>query len=265
MTKAGILEIFRQHELILELTKRQLTLSHKGSVLGVVWILLSPLTTLAIYLLVFGFIFGGKFMPDESKFDYGLGIFLGLAIVHFLSEIFGTAPQVMFAHSNYLKRSTIPIQIIPVVTLLCAIFHLLVSTIFVILGHIISKGSLSPNTLWIFPLGMCLFSIGLGLSWLLASLGTLFRDISQFAGPLSLGTLFCSAVFYPIDQIPESIWNILKFNPILHVVNELRSTVLWNEPIDLGALQYLIAVSGTTLILGWFVFSFTKSKLIEIV
>jgi len=204
-------------------------------------------------------------MPNESKFDYGLGIFLGLAIVHFLSEIFGTAPQVMFAHSNYLKRSTIPIQVIPVVTLLCALSHLLISTIFVILGHIISKGSLSINAFWIFPIGTCLFFMGLGLSWLLASLGTLFRDISQIAGPLSLGTLFCSAVFYPVDQIPESIWQFLKFNPILHIVNELRSTLLWNEPIDLLALRYLIACSVTTLILGWSVFSFTKSKLIEIV
>jgi ABC-type polysaccharide/polyol phosphate export permease len=107
--------------------------------------------------------------------------------------------------------------------------------------------------------------MGLGLSWLLASLGTLFRDISQIAGPLSLGTLFCSAVFYPVDQVPESIWQFLKFNPILHVVNELRSTLLWNESIDLGSLLYLITCGAATLILGWTVFYFTKSKLIEIV
>jgi ABC-type polysaccharide/polyol phosphate export permease len=53
-------EIFQRRELVLELTKRQLTASHKGSVLGMFWMILSPLLLLCLYVIVFGFILEEK-------------------------------------------------------------------------------------------------------------------------------------------------------------------------------------------------------------
>ncbi len=43
---------------------------------------------LALYVLVFGYIFGGRFgtVPGENAIDYGLGSFLGLALYKFASE-----------------------------------------------------------------------------------------------------------------------------------------------------------------------------------
>lgn len=265
MKKNGIGEIFRQRELIFELTKRQLTLAHKGSFLGFIWVVLNPLLALGLYFLVFGFIFNAKFDGEESRLDYALGIFLGLSVVHFLTEILAASPQVMHTHSNYVKRSTIPIQVIPVSTLLTAVFHLTVSGSLVLIGHIVAGGRFSVQTLWVFPIGLCLFCMGLGLSWLLACLGALFKDVSQIAPPMSLAILFGSAVFYPVDQVPESIWRFLRFNPILHAINELRSALFLQNEISIYALLYLFFWSISCLIVGWYVFYFTKSKLAEMV
>ena len=100
---------------------------------------------------------------------------------------------------------------------------------------------------------------------MLASLGTFFRDISEMMPSFSMAILFGSAVFYPVDQIPESIWRFLKFNPILHVVNELRSTVLWQNTIDMSALIYIAILSLSFLVCGWFIFHLTRHKVSEIV
>jgi len=51
----------------------------------------------------------------------------------------------------------------------------------------------------------------------------------------------------------------------LYIVNELRSTILWNQNINFNALTYIAIVSFCCLILGWIVFNSTKQKLAELV
>ena len=48
--------LYRHRDLVVQFTKRELQLRHKGSRLGHLWALLSPLTMLVLYLFVFGFI-----------------------------------------------------------------------------------------------------------------------------------------------------------------------------------------------------------------
>jgi lipopolysaccharide transport system permease protein len=69
--------------LLWQFTLRTVELRHKGSHLGLLWSWLSPMLMLFLYVLVFGYIFGGTFgvVPNEGKVGYGLGIFLGLAVI----------------------------------------------------------------------------------------------------------------------------------------------------------------------------------------
>ena len=74
--------LWRNRSLCWQFTKRQVELRHKGSHLGLVWSFLSPLLMLALYVLVFGFIFSGRFKAQtvpESRIEYALIMFLGLA------------------------------------------------------------------------------------------------------------------------------------------------------------------------------------------
>lgn len=260
-------EIFQRYELIIELTKRQLTISHKGSALGFVWILLNPLLLLALYILVFGFIFNGKIQSDgaESRFEYGLTIFMGLMVIHFLTEVLTGAPRVLYAHSNFVQRTTIPTQVIPISTFLTAAIHFFASSVLFLIGFICLQKALSLHALWALPILFFLFLLGLGLSWLLASLGTLFKDTAEIMPSFGMAILFGSAVFYPVNQIPANIWYFLKLNPVLHIVNELRSTFLWQNDINNFALLYIGITSTSFFLIGWFVFYFTKEKLVELV
>src|SRR5437868_3405438 len=78
-------ELWTHRELLWQFTLRNVELRHRGSHLGLIWSFLSPLLTLGIYVLVFGYVFGGAFgvLPHETRMDYGLGIFFGLTLFHF--------------------------------------------------------------------------------------------------------------------------------------------------------------------------------------
>ena len=65
-------ELWLNRRLFWQLTKRNMELRHKGSFLGILWSILGPLLMLSLYVLVFGFIFGGKLNEGadvETRFD----------------------------------------------------------------------------------------------------------------------------------------------------------------------------------------------------
>src|SRR5438552_15450549 len=68
----------RRLDLILSLTKRELTARYRGSVLGMLWTLLTPIVMIASFTIIFLGIFKEKFGSSRSQWDYALYLYCGL-------------------------------------------------------------------------------------------------------------------------------------------------------------------------------------------
>src|ERR1041385_6408960 len=77
----------RHNALIGQFGKRGVLSRYRGSYLGVCWSLLRPLSMLALYTVVFGYIFESKLgrQPDETKLDFTLALFCGLILFDFFA------------------------------------------------------------------------------------------------------------------------------------------------------------------------------------
>ena len=108
-------DLWMHRELLWQFTLRNVELRHKGSHLGLIWSFLSPLLMLALYVLVFGYIFGGSFgvIRGETRVDYALGIFIGLTIFHLLAETLALAPSLIVGNPNFVKKVVFPLEILP--------------------------------------------------------------------------------------------------------------------------------------------------------
>jgi len=62
-------------DLVLSLAKRELAARYKGSVLGILWALLTPVVMIAIFTIIFAGIFKAKFGVSNSRWDYALYLF----------------------------------------------------------------------------------------------------------------------------------------------------------------------------------------------
>src|SRR5438105_15616833 len=92
-----IVGLWSKRELIGQFTQRNIELRHRGSRLGAFWSLLNPLSMLALYFLVFGIFFDQKFgeLKGETRYDFSLAMFLGLALFHAFAEMLSWAPGVI--------------------------------------------------------------------------------------------------------------------------------------------------------------------------
>lgn len=231
---------------------------HRGSYLGVFWTVLNPLLMLAMYVVVFGFIFKSKFnaFPNETPVDYSLAVFMGLILFHITAETIAAAPTYIITNPNLVKKVVFPLEILPLSNTSAAWFHFLISFCLLLIACFLTQRPPSITGLLWMPLILIphiMFTIG--LSWILAALGVFFRDISQVVGFVSQVLLYASGVFIPVSAMIKvpALWAILKWNPLLHTVELSRHALLWNKPIDLSYLSYTwIAGAAVLVVGGWF-------------
>lgn len=265
LAPSSIADLIRHRELLWQFTWRNIELRHKGSYLGIFWSVLNPLLMLAIYVLVFGYIFSGTFgRPNETRLEYGLGIFLGLTFFHFLSEVISIAPTVVVGNPNFVKKVVFPLEILPAASVGAAFVHFLIGMILVLIGVLCFGEGLSLSALWLPVILFPMVLLALGLTWLLASLGVFLRDIAQVMQALSQVLMFSSAVFYPLSRIPESVWIFLRFNPVLIGINLARETLLWHSTINTTHLAYLYFSGIATCYLGHAVFRRLKPAFADV-
>ncbi|MBI3885490.1 MAG: ABC transporter permease [Opitutae bacterium] len=259
-------DLFQHRELLWQFTLRNVELRHKGSHLGLLWSVLTPLLMLGLYVLVFGYIFGGSFgvLPHETRADYALAIFLGLAIFQFAAEVLATSPTVIVANPNFVKKVVFPLEILPAANVFGALFHMFISlTLVLVCALFFGRGS-HLGVLWLPAILAPLLLFSLGFGWLFAALGVFLRDIGQILQFLSTALMFSSAVFYSAQKIPPAAWAYMRFNPVLLAIELARNALLWERPLDLHHLAYLYLGGFGTCVLGYAAFRRMKPAFADV-
>lgn len=222
---------------------------YRGSILGILWSFFNPLLMLAVYTFIFGTVFKSRWtVESHSKIEFSLLLFIGMIVYGVFSECVNRAPGLVLAHPNYVKKVVFPLEILPLVNLGAALFHLLVSLGVWILFYFIAYGWPKPGLL-LLPIALMPFTVFvLGLSWFLAALGVYLRDVGQVVGVLVMAIMFLSPIFYPIANLPEGYRDVMAYSPISIAVEQSRALVFWGTGIDWKV--WLVNLGVSTLI-GW--------------
>lgn len=93
--------------------------------------------------------------------------------------------------------------------------------------------------------------MGLGLGFILASVEPLIPSIKQFTTQvLGRPLYFSSGLFYTIDTMPAQVRDALLYNPVLHMMELLRSEFFFEFETAYGSWSYASLWAITTLALG---------------
>ena len=253
----------RNRELLHQLTVREISMSVKGSSLGVLWLVFNPLLSMSLYVVVFGLLFGGSFgrVENESSFNYAVGIYIGLSVVNLINETISKSTNNLFSHSMLIKKVVFPIVLLPVVQVAGTSFKLLVNTALWLVMGIFLGSVLRWEILYLPLVFIPLLAMALGLAALFSSLSVYFRDIQQLTTVMTQIVFWSSGVFYSIQkvmQVPQ-VWAVLKWNPVLLAIENIRDIVLWGLAPSLPQIAYLYAVGFIIMGIGFLFFSRLRS------
>lgn len=257
--KEMVASLWRNRELIKASAKREILGRYRGSAMGLLWSFFNPVFMLAVYTFVFSEIFKARWSAgSESKTEFALVLFAGLIVFNLFAECINRAPSLILSNANYVKKVVFPLEILPFVELLSALFHAAISLGVWLLAYLILFGVPKITVLYM-PLVVLpfLFFI-MGLSWSLASLGVYLRDVGQFINIATTTLMFLSPIFYPATALPESYRYLLYINPLTPVVEQVRAVLYFgNQPNFTMLGIYWFA----TLIIAWLGFAwFQKTR-----
>lgn len=246
---------WRHRELIHAAAKREVLGRYRGSLLGLLWSFFNPLFMLAVYTFVFSEIFKARWGGgDESKVTFALVLFAGLMVFNMFAECVNRAPALILSNPNYVKKVVFPLEILPFVALLSALYHALISLIVWLAAYILLIGIPHVTIGWL-PLVILPFCILImGFSWALASLGVYLRDVVQVIGVLTSMLMFLSPIFYPATALPEAYRDLLYLNPLTPVIEQTRDVLFWGKSPDflIIGFYWLIATGVAWLGFAWF-------------
>lgn len=247
---------WRRRELISILTWQEIAGRYRGSFLGSLWPLLTPLIMLAVYTLVFGVVVPSRWpgTADAGMGGVALRLLSGMLVHGLLSEVLGKAPILITSQPNYVTKVVFPLEALAWVSLSTALFHvgLALLVLLGINGLFGSGFALAQLALPLILLPFCLLLVGLSL--LLGALGVYARDLSQVVAPLVLMMMFLGPVFYPRSALPEPLQPWLALNPITIPIEQFRRVLFegaWPDWVVLA--QYSLAAIVVYLF-GWKVF-----------
>jgi lipopolysaccharide transport system permease protein len=209
------------------MVRREVAKRYRGSILGIFWSLITPLSMLAVYTFVFGTVFRTRGWTAQSEAlstpSFALILFSGLIPFTLFSEVVGKAPGLVVGNRNYVKKVVFPIEILPMITMGSALVQLAVSFAVLLAFLLVSNGGL-PLTAVLLPLVLAPFLVlTVGVAWVLAALGVYLRDISQILPPILSATMFLSAIFYPLSALPRNAQLVLLWgNPLVFPIEQVR-------------------------------------------
>lgn len=254
-----VASLWRNRSLINASAKREVLSRYRGSVLGLMWSFFNPLLMLGVYTFVFSEIFNARWSAaSESKTEFALVLFAGLVVFNMFAECINRAPYFVLANPNYVKKVIFPLEILPLVALLSAIYHAVISFAIWVVAYLFLFG-IPPVTILLLPLVILPFALFImGLSWILASLGVFLRDVSQFIGMVVTTLMFLSPIFYPFSALPESYRRLLMLNPLTPVIEMTRDVLYWGKVPD---TSMLIIYWLTAFVIAWLGFAwFQKTR-----
>lgn len=249
--------IWTNRNLIYQMTKRDILSKYKGSAVGVLWSLINPILMLVIYTLVFSVIFKarwGNSAVDEPKTQFAVILFVGLIVHAFLAECLVRAPNLILQYSNYVKKVVFPLEILPIVTVLAAVFQSIISFMVLIAAFFLFNGYLHWTIVFAPFVFLPLIILTLGLVWLISSLGVYIRDIGQSIGIIVTVLMFLSPVFYPLSALPPAMQHVVLLNPLTYIIEQSRAVIVWGQLPDFVGLGIysLISLFITLMCYVWF-------------
>ena len=218
---------------------------YAGSVIGLGWSLLFPLVQIAIFAVVYVFIF--RVRPGGmSESQYVLMVFAGLLPLMALTEALNAAAASLSNNRNLLTSTVFPSELIPLRALLAAQMPTLAGFV-VVWAFTLAAGTASGASLAMVPLlWLLMLMLCCGLGWLLSLVSLVARDVQQ-ALPLAMMALTILSPFaYTPEMVPASLKALLYLNPLSYLVFCFQDLLAFGrlpQPLALGMVTAMALAS----------------------
>ena len=243
-------------ELLWNLVRRDIKIQHRGTFLGALWSLITPITTAAIYTFIFTVIMPASPVRDGGSAPFAVYLFVGLTIWNLMQNgaVGGTGSVVGAGYllsKVYFRR-----EILPLTSVLSAFVTFLWEFGVALLVVLVFVAVPDWHIVFVPLIVLVAMLLAFGIGLLLSTASVFFRDVQHFIGILMQVWFWGTPIIYSLSLLENRplFLNIVQLNPMTGVVVSLRNVMLMDAAPDWRLLGYGAAVGLVLVIAGFAVF-----------
>lgn len=248
----------RQYAFVVsQLTARELKRKYARSYLGVVWSVLNPLLSMAVLSLIFSQLF------RRNIENYPIYYLTGYILWQTFTLATTSAMTTLADNKPLLLKVKFPMDLFILTRVYTALVQLGYSLIAYGVMLLVFRVSLRWTILASPAVIFFLLLTALGVSYILATAYVFFGDVRHLYSVLLTLWMYCSAIFYPVDQLTGPIRRIIEFNPLYVYIHCLRRTVLYGQLPTGGEWAQMAAWGIGMCLLGRWIFCKNRGRILR--
>ena len=241
-----VTEQYAFRELLYQMTRRDLMLRYKQTVMGFGWAIFMPLLNTIIFSVVFM-----RVAPLDVGVPYPVFAYTGLLAWNFFASALRFSVSSLTANTTLVTKVYFPREIFPFSAVLVSAVDFAVGGIVLVLMMVYYRIPVTP-ALGFLPVVVVveiMFTAGVAL---LLAMGNLFyRDVKYLFDVAITVWMFATSVLYPVDRFGGNLGRLLQLNPMTPIIDAYRAVLLRGELPTTGPFLATAAVSAVVLMIGW--------------
>jgi lipopolysaccharide transport system permease protein len=244
-------EIWNYRELLYFLTKRDIKVRYKQTVLGGLWAIIQPAFTMIVFTLFFGRL---AKVPSEGM-PYPIFVYAGLLPWTYFANAVSGSGNSLVGSANLITKIYFPRLIVPASASLAGLLDFFIAMF--VLGVLMIHYHFLPSILgiFLFPFLVGLtFLCALGVGLWLSAMNVQYRDIRYVIPFLVQIWMFVSPVIYPVSIVNKKYQWLLALNPMAGLIKAFRASILGHQAVDWFLLSISTLIILLILMTGLFYF-----------
>lgn len=250
---------YRQRRLLAALANRDLSDEYVEHRLSLLWNLIMPLFSVAVYLFVFTVVFPARVQaPENYQTDAIVFLLSGIVPWMALSQAVSRATPCIVNNSNIVKQMAFPLELLPLKTLASPVIFFAVSLACIVAyGGWVSGGAILPVYAIGIPVLLVLSVLtfaGLGLA--LSAIQVFLRDTKELVSMFFSIGLFLHPILYLPNSVPRAIRPFLYASPFSQLIFCWQDVLFYGEImrpwawLAAAAFALFVFIVGARLFMG---------------
>jgi lipopolysaccharide transport system permease protein len=255
--------LWQYRDFVLSSIRSEFLTRFARSRLGGLWMIIHPLTQVAIFALILSNVLAAKLPGIDNKYSYAIYLMAGCLAWSLFAEIVSRCLTLFIEQGNLMKkvrfpRITLPSIVVGSSLLNNVLLFVAMLVIFTLLGQ--------PPSLamfWLVPLTLAVVALGVGVGLILGVLNVFARDVGQVV-PVVLQILYWfTPIVYPLSIVPDELKAVIAWNPLYPVVAAYHDILVFQTAPRVADVALIAIVAGGLVLLGLFMFRRASHEMVD--
>jgi lipopolysaccharide transport system permease protein len=252
----------RWREILYMLVLRDLKARSKQAFLGYVWILIQPLLVTGVFSVLVQQVLG---RGDISAVPYPVFLMAGVIPWQFFANSLNESTDSLVKNVDLVRQVYFPREILAIYPIFARLVDVVIGclalAVFLVVWHV-------PVSGWVVLVPVIvaeemLYAAALGMLLSAANVG--WRDISRGLPLILFLMMYAVPVLYPPDRVPAGLQPLFGLNPMWHLIDAFRTSIIGPQPPDLASLVVLGALGVASVVVAQRVFSVFDGVLADVI